>query len=596
MCKLFACPGPRWAKIVKTATSNGLHWSVRQRSLPLNSLQKSGEEEGEGEGDLLLPRQHSARSDRYLSLLWKLSIGGRGVTEVTPRRSWGWLFGGGGGECRSSSLLPSVATSSACAGKMGRESLNRYACKLVVFISVIGFLWNLFIVFFIFNGDNTTEQKLDLWDDPSSRGYRPCVQPSSNYSRPSEEATRFLVATCNGGLNQMRAGICDMVAVARILNITLVLPELDKKSFWQDDSTFADLFDAEYFIDSLRGDINIVRKLPPGFSKAPRCRKSFRSWAHVWYYETEIVPLLEQCQILRATKTDSRLANNDLPLDIQKLRCRAQFDALRFAKPIRELGETLVRRLRARGPFLALHLRYEKDMLAFSGCNHGLNKSQAEELRQIRLRTAHWSEKEIDSEAERINGRCPLTPEEVSLMLEAMEFPRNTTIYIAAGEIYGGQQKLTPLRQRFPNIIRKNDIATPEELALFRGHGTQLAALDYMVAVESNVFIATYAGHMAQAVEGHRRYNGHRKTITPDRKTLVALFEDYYAQDISFEQLKEMVYLAHLDRQGGPRERFIDTVPGSRGKDRYRSEKPFYANPLPECLCRVPDRQQADFA
>lgn len=85
-------------------------------------------------------------------------------------------------------------------------------------------------------------------------------------------------------------------------------------------------------------------------------------------------------------RTDARLANNGLPLEIQKLRCRVNYSALRFTSQIEELGRLAVRILRQTGPFLVLHLRYEMDMLAFSGCTHGCSNEEAEELTRMRYK------------------------------------------------------------------------------------------------------------------------------------------------------------------------------------------------------------------
>ncbi|XP_038882951.1 O-fucosyltransferase 38 [Benincasa hispida] len=424
-----------------------------------------------------------------------------------------------------------------------------------------------------------------LWNAPSSYGFHPCVKPTSRYEA-AQTSDHYITVRSNGGLNQMRAGISDMVAVAHILNGTLVIPQLDKRSFWHDTSAFSDIFDENHFIKTLQNDVKIVKELPKELEFIPHARKHFTSWSGFGYYE-EIRRLWKDYQVIHVAKSDSRLANNDLPLDIQRLRCRAMYEALHFAPPIENFGKTLVERLRLRGGrYIALHLRYEKDMLSFTGCTYGLTRLEAEELKIMREKTPHWKIKNINSTEQRIEGLCPLTPKEVGIFLQALGYLPSTLIYIAAGEIYGGDTRLSELSSRFPNIVTKETLATEEELKPFTNHASQSAALDYIISIESDVFIPTYSGNMARAVEGHRRYLGHRKTITPERKGLVELFDKLEKGQLTEgSSLSDHVLRMHKNRQGGPRRRRGPQA-GIKGRARFRTEESFYENPYPECICK----------
>ncbi|WOK96866.1 hypothetical protein Cni_G05574 [Canna indica] len=431
-----------------------------------------------------------------------------------------------------------------------------------------------------------------LWENPysSTTSWKPCAERRENgiSDLPLENETNgYIFIHAEGGLNQQRIAICNAVAVAKIMGATLILPVLKQDQIWKDQTKFEDIFDVDHFIEYLKDDVRIVRDIPEWFTdkaelftSIKRTVKNIPKYASADFYIDNVLPRIKEKKIMALKPFVDRLGYDNVPPEINRLRCRVNYHALKFLPEIEEMAEKLAARMRNRTgsviPYMALHLRFEKGMVGLSFCD--FVGTRDEKAMMAAYRQKEWPRRYKNGShlwqlalQKRKEGRCPLEPGEVAVLLRAMGYPKETQIYVASGQVYGGKNRMAPLRNMFPNLVTKEDLAGKEEMDHFRKHVTSLAALDFLVCLKSDVFVMTHGGNFAKLIIGARRYMGHRlKSIKPDKGIMSKSFGDPY---MGWATFVEDVVITHHTRTGLPEATFPNYD--------------IWENPLTPCMCRA---------
>ncbi|CAK9322503.1 unnamed protein product [Citrullus colocynthis] len=319
---------------------------------------------------------------------------------------------------------------------------------------------------------------------------QPYANSRSSYHAPSEQSNGFIYAKIFGGFANIRSSICDLVAISRLLNATLVLPEIQESTRTRGISdrfkSFSYLYNEEQFISYLKNDVVVVKSLPDNL-KASRKRNEFptfkpKSSASPSYYLQKVLPSLKNAKVIGLVLNDGGCLQSVLPSgmsELQRLRCRVAFHALNFRPEVQMLGKKIVQRLRAWGqPFLAFHPGLIRDILAYHGCAELFQDVHTELIQYRRVQMIKKGiireELSVDSRKRRDNGACPLMPEEVGVLLRAMGYPSKTIVYVAGSEIFGGQRMLIPLHAMFNNLVDRTSFCNKEELDSLFGPETTL--------------------------------------------------------------------------------------------------------------------------
>ncbi|KAE7997342.1 hypothetical protein FH972_001985 [Carpinus fangiana] len=382
---------------------------------------------------------------------------------------------------------------------------------------------------------NSPLGKSDIWSIRRIVEWRPCkwwLQGDLNVL--PVKSNGYIRVDCYGGLNQMRRDLCDGVGIARLLNATLVLPKFEVAAYWNESSGFADVFDVEYFIQQMNGFIKVVQELPPEIASKEPFRVDCSKRKGQFDYVESVLPSLLEHHYISFTPAMSQRRDR-YPQHAKAALCQACYNALRLTRSLEKKASELLEAIPK--PFLSLHLRFEPDMVAYSQCEYsGISSASMNAVDAARGDRKPWT-----GELARIwrkRGKCPLTPNETAFILQALDIPTNTNIYLAAGD---GLMELEGLTSVYTNVVTKSSLLNGEDFTSM--HGNTKAALDYYVSINSDSYVATYFGNMDKMVAAMRAFKGLYKTLLLSRRA----FAEFTSQGFRGKDLMQALWKAHRE-------------------------------------------------
>ncbi|XP_058103947.1 O-fucosyltransferase 39-like isoform X1 [Magnolia sinica] len=168
-----------------------------------------------------------------------------------------------------------------------------------------------------------------------------------------------------------------------------------------------------------------------------------------------------------------------------------------------------------------------KDMAAHMACDFSGGK--AEKLALAKYCQVLWEGRVLNSQftdEELSGGHCPLTSEEIRLLVAALGFDNNTLLHLASHEVYLGGARISMLCNLFPLMEDKKSLSSAGQQTKIEGKASLLAAVNYYVSMHSDVFASASLGSMHNAQQAAREVHKNRQGQMRLREATQSIYTD----------------------------------------------------------------------